>query len=259
MANSRSGDSVISRVIRVLEAFDRDRPTMTLSRLAARAELPLSTTHRLVEELMGYGLIQRTDSGELRIGLRMWEISARSLAAMGVREAALPFMDDVLAVVHQHTTLAVLDENAALYVERMSAPDSVLDAARITDRMPLNACSSGLVLLAHSSPEFQDSFLSGRLTKVTDETPTDPGLIRRHLAEIRQRGFVALPGIGVSEWLGVAVPVFGAERTVVAALNAIVPRDQAEVRLIVPALLTAAHGISRTLAPRPRRLPVEPG
>jgi DNA-binding IclR family transcriptional regulator len=247
MANSRSGDSVIGRVVRVLEAFDRDRPTMTLSRLAARAALPLSTTHRLVEELVGYGLLRREDSGGVRIGLRMWEISTRSLAAMNVREAALPFMDDVLSVVHQHTTLAVLDGNSALYVERMSAPDSVLDAARITDRLPLNACSPGLVLLAHSSPEFQEVFLAGRMEKVTDETPTDPGLIRRHLAEVRRRGFVALPGIGVSEWLGIAVPVFGAERTVVAALSAIVPREGAEVRLIVPSLLTASHGISRTL------------
>ena len=256
MANSPSGDSVISRVVRVLDSFDRDRPSMTLSRLAVRAGLPLSTAHRLVEELVDYGLIRRTDSGELRIGLRMWEISARSLAAMDVREAALPFMDDVLSAVHQHTTLAVLDGKSALYVERMSSPDSVLDAARITDRLPLNACSSGLVLLAHSSPEFQESFLSGPLTKVTDETPTDPGLIRRHLAAIRQKGFVALPGIGRSEWLGVAVPVFEARRTVAAALSAIVPRDQAEVRLIVPALLTASHGISRMLASA--RRPTDP-
>jgi DNA-binding IclR family transcriptional regulator len=252
VANSRSGDSVISRVVRVLDAFDRDRPTMTLSRLAARAGLPLSTTHRLVEELMGYGLLHRADSGELRIGWRMWEISTRSLTAMNVREAALPFMDDVLAVVHQHTTLAVLDGNSALYVERRSAPDSVLDAARIADRMPLNACSPGLVLLAHSSPQFQESYLAGRLEKVTDETPTDPGLIRRHLAEVRHRGFVALPGIGVSEWLGIAVPVFGAGRTVAAALSAIVPRDQPDVPLIVPALLTASHGISRTLTRGPQ-------
>ncbi len=249
---------MIGRVVRVLEAFDRDRQTLTLSRLAARAGVPRSTVHRLVEELIGYGLIRRTHSGELQIGLRMWEIATRSQPAMDVREAALPFMDDVLSVVRQHTTLAVLDGTSALYVERMSAPDSVLDSARITDRLPLNACSPGLVLLAHSPAAFQESFLAGPLTKLTDETPVDPGLIRRHLAEVRHRGFVALPGIGVSEWLGIAVPVFGPERTVVAALSAIVPRDQGDVRLILPALLTAAHGISRTLAPVPRPSAVRP-
>jgi hypothetical protein len=36
-----------------------------------------------------------------------------------------------------------------------------------------------------------------------------------------------------------------------AALNAIVPRHEASVPLIVPALLTAAHGISRALKSTP--------
>jgi hypothetical protein len=53
------------------------------------------------------------------------------------------------------------------------------------------------------------------------------------------------------------VPVFGPDNTIAAALNAIVPRPEAAVPLIVPALLTAAHGISRALkaAAAPRRQP----
>jgi len=43
MANSPSGESVISRVVRLMSAFDRDLPTMTLSGLARRAGLPLTT------------------------------------------------------------------------------------------------------------------------------------------------------------------------------------------------------------------------
>ena len=123
--------------------------------------------------------------------------------------------------------------------------------------MPVHAASSGLVLLAYSGPAVQEEVLSGRLEKVTPETITDPPLIRKHLAEIRQRGYVAIPGIGVSEWTGIAVPVFGPDGTVAAALNAIVPRGEAAVPFTVPALLTAAHGIARALkasGQRPRRL-----
>ncbi|MET1153840.1 helix-turn-helix domain-containing protein [Arthrobacter sp.] len=63
MANSRSGDSVISRVVRLMSAFDRDLPTMTLSGLARRARLPLTTAHRLVGDLVLHGLIERRDPG----------------------------------------------------------------------------------------------------------------------------------------------------------------------------------------------------
>ena len=89
--------------------------------------------------------------------------------------------------------------------------------------------------------------LAKPLKAATPETISDPAVIRKHLAEIRQRGYVALPGIGVTEWTGIAVPVFGSGNTIAAALNAIVPRQEAAVPLIVPALLTSAHGISRAL------------
>jgi DNA-binding IclR family transcriptional regulator len=238
---------VISRVVRVMSAFDRDLPTMTLSGLARRAALPLTTTSRLVDDLVSHGLIERLPDGNLRPGMRMWELAARGSRALNLQELALPFMEDVQATVHQHTTLAVLDHGSVLYVERLSSPDSRLNAAHIAQRMPIHAASSGLVLLAFSSRGFQDQMLTAPLAQVTPETITDPTLIRKHLAEIRQRGYVAIPGIGVTAWTGIAVPVFGLDGTTTAALNAIVPRDQADVPFTVPALLTAAHGISRAL------------
>jgi DNA-binding IclR family transcriptional regulator len=253
MANSPSGDSVITRVVKLISAFDRDLPSMTLSGLARRAGLPLTTTHRLVDELVRHGFIERKGEGELRLGMRMWELAARGSQALSLREVALPFMEDVQAAVHQHTTLAVLDHGTVLYVERLSAPESPLKEARIAQRMPIHAASSGLVLLAYSPASVQDAVLSGKLEKVTPETPTDPAQIRRQLAEIRQRGFVALPGIGVTEWTGIAVPVFGADNQIAAALNAIVPRGEANVPFTVPALITAAHGISRALGAQSRQ------
>jgi DNA-binding IclR family transcriptional regulator len=256
LANSPTGESVISRVVRLLSAFDRDLPTMTLAGLARRADLPLTTAHRLVDDLVAHGLMERLRDGSLRPGMRMWELAARGSRALNLHELALPFMEDVQATVHQHTTLAVLDHGTVLYVERLSSPDSRLNAAHIAQRMPIHAASSGLVLLAFSTAAFQDEVLSGLLAKVTPETITDPGLIRKHLAEIRQRGYVAIPGIGVTEWTGIAVPVFGPGDQIAAALNAIVPRDEADVPFTVPALLTAAHGLSRALkaaGPAPRR------
>ena len=247
MANSTSGESVISRVVRLMSAFDRDLPAMTLSGLARRAGLPLTTAHRLVDDLVLHGLIERLPDGNLCSGMRMWELAARGSRALNLRELALPFMEDVQAAVHQHTTLAVLDHGTVLYVERLSSPHSSLDAAHIAQRMPIHAASSGLVLLAFSPPAVQAEVLAKPLKAATPETITDTALIRKHLAEIRQRGYVALPGIGVTEWTGIAVPVFGSGNTIVAALNAIVPRQEAAVPLIVPALLTAAHGITRAL------------
>jgi DNA-binding IclR family transcriptional regulator len=101
VANSPSGESVISRVVRLMSAFDRDLPTMTLSGLARRAGLPLTTAHRLVDDLVR--LIERLPDGNLRSGMRMWELAARGSRALNLRELALPFMEDVRVAVHPET------------------------------------------------------------------------------------------------------------------------------------------------------------
>lgn len=220
---------------------------MSLSGLAHRADLPLSTTHRLVDELLRHGLIERLADGRLRLGLRIWELASRGSHALDLRETAVPFMQDVRAVLRQHTTLAVLDHGSVLYVERLSEPSSPLESANVAQRMPVHASSSGLVLLAHADAEFRKQVLASPLQRLTPETLVDPQLLRRHLTDIRERGYVALAGAGVSEWTGIAVPVFGLGGRVVAALNVIVARDSVRVPAVLPSLLTASHGISRAL------------
>ena len=224
---------------------------MTLSGLALRASLPLTTTHRLVEELIRYGLIERDPGGQLRVGLRLWELAARGSRALTLREIALPFMEDVQAAVDRYTTLAILDHGSVLFLERLSARDSALesalDAGYTAERAPVHSTSSGLVLLAYSPPWLQEEVLAGPLERVTGETITDPSTIRKHLAEIRQRGYAAIPGIAAKDWTGIAVPVFGAGNSIAAALTATVPRGETNVPVTLPALLTAAHGISRAL------------
>ncbi len=46
MANSSSGDPMVQRQVRILQAFARDHPELTGTELAARAGLSVSTEHR---------------------------------------------------------------------------------------------------------------------------------------------------------------------------------------------------------------------
>ncbi|MBC8093140.1 MAG: helix-turn-helix domain-containing protein, partial [Pseudonocardia sp.] len=68
--------TVTARVLGVLDAFDAAHPTLTLTELARRADLPLSTAHRLVGELLAWGALERSADGRHRIGLRLWEVGS---------------------------------------------------------------------------------------------------------------------------------------------------------------------------------------
>ncbi|WGM22557.1 IclR family transcriptional regulator [Paenarthrobacter sp. OM7] len=247
MANSSSGESIIRRLVRLVGAFDDAHLTMSVATLARRSGLPVTTIYRLVDELLNEGLLERGANGEVRIGTRLWELVSRSSRMVGLREAALPFMEDVQSVVQHSTTLGILDSDEVLYIERIGSRDSLVDITKVAGRLPVHGTSSGLVLLAYSPPAYQDLFLARTLEKFTDATLTQPTDLRRHLANIRQQGFTSMPGIIVPESSGIAVPVFGRANAVVAALSVVVPRNEENVAARVPVLMTAARGISRAL------------
>ena len=78
--------SVASRVFRLLDSFTEARPALSLSELSAGAELPLSTTHRLVAELTTWGGLTRGADGRYRIGLRLLEIGSLSPGSLSLRK-----------------------------------------------------------------------------------------------------------------------------------------------------------------------------
>ena len=119
------GDPVVDRALALLAAFDDGHRRLTLSDLARRAGTPLSTTRRLAERLVAWGALERAAAGGYVVGLRLWEVGSLAPRALGLREVAMPFMDDLYEATRQHVLLAVLDGDAALLVERRSSRSAV--------------------------------------------------------------------------------------------------------------------------------------
>ncbi|MEV7283341.1 IclR family transcriptional regulator [Streptomyces sp. NPDC093252] len=239
-------ESVLSRTVRIIEAFGPDEPALTVSEIARRADLHVATASRLVGELVAHGLLSRDTDRKVRLGVRLWELVTRASPTLSLRNTALPFMEGVHDVVGHHVQLGVLDGEEVLFLERLTAPGAVVNYTRIAGRLPLHASSSGLVLLAHGAPALKEHVLARPLTLYTPATPATPARLRSLLADIRLRGYAYCPGYVHEEALGIAAPVRAAKGDVVAALSVIVPNDEAG-RAVVPVVRTAARGLSRAL------------
>lgn len=246
MANSPSGDSVTDRLLRVLETFTPTRTVQTAAEIGRRAGLPPSTAHRVVGELVEAGLLERDEDRRIRIGMRLWELATRSSHALRLRQAAMPSMERVQARIREHTQLAILEQDEALFLERLSSPDSGSNVTRVAGRLPLHASSSGLVLLAFGGRELQERILSGPLAPLTPETITDGAALRRKLAEVRRLGHAIAPGYIEAVSTGVAVPVRDETGAVIAALSTVLRRDQ-QTEVALFELHAAARDIERTL------------
>lgn len=237
---------VATKVWDVLAAFRAGAPVLGLTEIAGRAGLPLTTAHRIVTELTAAGALERGDDGHYRVGLRVWEVGALAPRGHGLREAAMPFLEDLYEVTHQNVQLAVLDGRDAVYVERLSGRGAVSVVTRVGSRLPLHATGVGLVLLAHADPTFQEEVLAAPLRRYTPRTIRSPDVLRRVLADVRRDGVAVSSGQIELVSQSIAAPVRGAGGEVVAALSVVVPIDD-DPRAHVPAVRAAARGISRVV------------
>jgi DNA-binding IclR family transcriptional regulator len=238
---------VIRRAVQVLSAFTPERPALTLSQLARRTGLPLTTTHRLIGDLVEGGLLERDAEGAFHIGLRLWEIASLAPRGLGLRELALPFMEDLFAVTQENVQLAVREKLELVFVERIAGRSAVPVFTRVGGRFPLHPTGVGRVLLAHAPPEVQAAVLAGPLTRYTPRTITSPDELRRVLADVRAHGFAVNDRQVSMDTLSVAAPVRGAGGSVVAAVSIVVQAGSALPSTLTPAVQATARGISRAL------------
>ena len=235
------------KLLAVLGAFSRERPALTLSEISRAVDVPLSTAHRLVGELSDWGGLERDGDGRYRVGLRIWELGSLAPRGLGLREAALPFMEDLYEVTHENVQLAVRDGDEVVFVERFAARDAVAVLTQVGGRFALAPTGVGLVLLAHAPLEVQERVLAGPQRRYTPYTITDPRELRRVLADVRRTGVAVSDRQVTTDAVSVAAPI-EVRGAVVAALSVVVRGSSATaVRTMTPGVRAAARGISRTL------------
>jgi DNA-binding IclR family transcriptional regulator len=241
------GQSVSGRLLAVLDCFDVAHPALTLTEIATRAGLPLSTAKRLIAELVAWGGLERLPDGRgFRIGIRLWRVGSLAPAQRVLSEAALPFMQDLCEATQENVQLAVLDEGEALCIEKISSQRAVPTATLVGGRLPLHATAVGKVLLAFSPSQVPHDLAAGGLASLTRNTIVQPGRLAAALAAVVEQGVAYSYEEMTLGAVSVAAPVHDSSGALRGALG-IVTHSHLRVDRLGPAVRTAALGISRRL------------
>ncbi|MFJ1792086.1 IclR family transcriptional regulator [Kitasatospora griseola] len=242
------------KVLDVLAVFDREHPVLTLSEIARRAGLAVSTAHRVVAELAAWGALERAEDGSWHVGLRLWEVASGCPRTQILRDAALPFMQDLYEATHENIQLAVREGTELVFVERIAGHRSVELVTMVGTRFPVASTGMGRVLLAHAPAPLQEEVLGAPLPAWTPHTVTEPRTLRAQLDLIRrEQVFVSDRQLSQST-VAVAAPVrIGRDGPVSAALGIVIAaRDADRARGLREPLLRAAGAISAELGRRAR-------
>lgn len=230
----------------MLDAFDTGHRRLTMSAIARRAGLPLTTTHRLVHELERHGALDRGADGGYEVGSRIWRLGILASVHADLREVALPYMEDVYELTNAAIQIAVLDGLRCLIVDRIAGSRTMSVMSKPGSRLPLHATGVGKVLLAFGGDELQGAVL-GSLDRFTEQTITDAGQLRAQLRVIASQGFAETHEELAKGATSLAVPLRGHDGMVIAAMGMITPSSSAELAKLVPIMQVTAAALSRKL------------
>ena len=240
-------ESVLARANAVLSAFSRRNRTLSLLGIVMQTGLPKSTVHRTAQQMIKLGWLSYRD-GQYSLGNRMFEFAGLSPVRTELREAALPFLEDLYEATHATVHLGVMDGLEILYIDKISGHDKVTDLSRVGGRMPLHCTSLGKSILAFSPPEVRREVINRGLPRYTDATITSAVMLERELATVAARQ-VAFDRQECSiDIMCAGAPVFGPGRQVVAALSVTSPVGRARLDQIAHSVTAAARGVTMALA-----------
>lgn len=249
--SSQPGRSVTSKILAILAAFETTRRSLSLTEISAAADLPLSTTHRLVGELVDAGMLSRSANGGIQLGLRLWAIAQNT--GRQLRDTARPYVQDLFSLTGETSQLAIRDGNMSLYIDRVYGTKRIARASRVGGRLPLHATAVGKVILAFSESWVADAYLELPLQQMTAHTRSNPKQLREELERVREKGYATTNEevrLGTSS---IAVPVFHTGR-LGCSIGLVIPTAHAAN---MDRFLPVLQGTSRRLEAATVHIPLE--
>ncbi|MET8872822.1 IclR family transcriptional regulator [Nocardia sp. NPDC004604] len=233
----RSGAQAVDRAIHVLNCFEGDDPELSVSELAHRAGLPVSTTYRLAQALVRGRLLEQDPATDrYRIGQGLAALARPALSRLGI-DAAAPHLYALAAGIKITVSLSIADDRDAVTVFQARPPVYFCPNQLPRARQPLRSSAVGHALLAFAPVRAP---ADGPARQPTPLPPPD-------LDRVRRSGFAEEIIEREDPVRSVAVPILGPDKQVRGALGvqARSVRLNAElVRGIVPAMRQIAVRIA---------------
>ena len=219
-ADCQNGIKVKSLVkaMEVLECFSTKTPVLGISEIASMLKINKATIYNIVSTFVSMGyLVQDPANQKYHLGLKLLHFSYVINQQSDLASRATPYLQQIANATNEVCYLGIPYEDKVLYLATRT-PTGGVPRTILGEKAPMYCTGLGKALLAFM-PDDRRPHLPDHFEAFTNNTITDRDKLLEDLALIRQRGF-AIDNMehefGVS---CVAVPIFGHDRTPVAAVS----------------------------------------
>ncbi len=242
--------SSIPRAVHVVDLLAHRGP-LGVRAVAQQLHLPLGSAHRILTDLAGEAIIERTATGEWELSYRLLEIVGAQLERVQLPRLARPVLEQLASDTRETTFLAVPSRDEIVYLDKVQTDLQLQLNVELGTRRPMHCTGLGKAILANLPEAQQEQVLAASpLRAFTPNTITDPMLLRLDLERTRRRGYAVDREEIILGVQCVAVPILNHAGRAVGAISVAgtTPKTEGErLDALVARLSAAGEYVSRRL------------
>jgi IclR family KDG regulon transcriptional repressor len=213
----------VTRAFSILELLREHPKGLGVSDIAEKLDLSTTTAHRLVNTLIACKVVEQNgDNRHYRLAPYLLLYSKAVLDRFDFISSSRPYLGELSKAVGETVFMGILDDFELVYVDHVDSLDHALRLTpQIGRRHSAHATALGKVLLANLPANMFEMYFSStnQLPRLTDNTITDPVMLRQELALTRQRGYALDNEESETGICCIAMPVNNIEGQTVAAVS----------------------------------------
>lgn len=245
------GVQAVDRALLLLKLVGEAKGPVSLLTLCDRSGLNRTTVWRLLSCLVkNHFLVRDPFTKDYDLGTAVSYLCASPQRAHApLIQIALTVMEDLMEQFQESVLLSVPCPGGTLTICQTDPERSVRLKNYVNQVTPLWGTSTGKVLLAHFDEKRLEAFLSQPLASFTKDTITDPGLLRREIANVARLGYAMVEGEWSAEESGISSVIFSCGEPV-AVLGLGGPRDRLTrqvMECIAPCLCAACRKLEQQI------------
>lgn len=222
----KSINQSLAHGLELLLTFESRRPLLTVSEISKILGFSQGKTYRLVRTLIKYHLIQENPgTARYSLGLNALRLGFVAQQSINLGTIARPFMSELSFRTKETVLLTAVNGTKGICTETVESEEPVRPSTyQPGESIPLYSGASGKILMAYLTEEEWDRIIATEgLRRYTPNTITDLGRLKKHLREIRKKGYAFSDREVHQDVRAVGAPILSVTGKLVAGLSVVGP------------------------------------
>lgn len=215
----------IKRAFKVLSSFSVNEKELGITDLSKRLKIHKSTIHRILVTLEDENIIIKNKTTQkYTLGMKLFELGNIAKEQIEIRKYAFTIMEDLAKKTGESIDLNILIDDMRVSVEKIDSHHDLRRIIQLGKSLPLYCGGSGKVILAFLPDKEIDRIINNsKLSALGPNTITDPVILKKHLKEIRKKGYALSFEERVLGSSSIAAPVLDYQGYAIASISISAP------------------------------------